>query len=283
MKFSRCLFVTLLLTFSATIGVAGTAAGDSTPYTDPAVVAALTLCDAQGEALTSGSISEAPFVWRAVSSDAGPAPYNGDGRTATLFAFQPREGVAPSGWSGDLLTASARYTNSGQPMAQATRLDGSLADFLDAYPPQWEGYIQLRIYLSAPQMPALTSEYGAADIRVSGDKWTLVNGGTQSQACSSGRAVSLESLLPGANSKPGKTTDGLTGGGTGAGSGDGAKNSVANSTSHNQANDVAAVDDVSSSEQGSAHVGLWLVGAVLPAFLCIVLALAFSSYRKPKP
>ena len=166
---------------------------DSTPYTDPNSVGLLTLCDSDGAAVTSGSISDKPFVWRAVSAVPAQAPYDQPGRTATLFAYQPREQVWSTEWSGYMLTASANYSNPEHPMAQATRLDGSLSEYLDSFPPQWAGFVQLRLYLGVPQQPAYTSKYATADIQVSGDTWTLVRGG--GAGCSSGTASSLERVL----------------------------------------------------------------------------------------
>jgi hypothetical protein len=174
---------------------------DALPYTDPASVGSLTLCSKDGAPLTSGSITDRPFVWRAVASTAAPEPYGQPGRTATLFAFQPRQGVQPGEWSGDMLTASAKYSNADHPMAQATGVDIALSDYLDGYPPQWNGLVQLRVYLGAPNVPALTTSYSSADIRVTGDTWQLVQGGSSAADCTSGNAISLEALLPAATVK----------------------------------------------------------------------------------
>ncbi len=83
-----------------------------------------------------GAHDQRPFVWRAVSSTAAPAPYDKAGRTATLFAYQPRPQVDAAEWSGDLLTASARYTDVAHPMAAATALDEPLKDFRLNTPPR---------------------------------------------------------------------------------------------------------------------------------------------------
>ena len=125
-------------------------AGSGVPYTDPAVVGSIGLCNKAGQQITHGSITTTPFVWRAVSSQAAQAPYNAAGRTATFYAFQPRQDVAPGQWSGEALTASSRYTNSAHPMAAATGRDDSLKDFISDFPPSWDGLIELRIYLGAP-------------------------------------------------------------------------------------------------------------------------------------
>ena len=187
----------------AVVGLGSSAAlADSrAPYTDPKATSSLALCGKDGKQVTSGSITARPFVWRAVSSSAAPKPYDKAGRTATLFAFQPRPQVDAAQWSGDLLTASARYTDVRHPMAAATDLDEPLADFLDTYPARLDGYVQLRLYLGAPQEPAFTLQYATADIQVSGSTWHRV-GAAPDVSCTSGTAVSLEAILPAASPSP---------------------------------------------------------------------------------
>jgi hypothetical protein len=179
-------------------------ADTSLPYTDPNAVGSIGLCDRAGQPVTHGNIHDKPFVWRAVSSVAAAAPYNASGRTATLFAYQPRVETAPGQWSGELVTASAKYSNPAYPMAQATALDGSLADYLADFPTMLDGLVQLRIYLGAPGQPAYTLKYAATDLKVSGDTWTVARGASVS--CTTGSAVSLEALLPAAHQAAAATT-----------------------------------------------------------------------------
>jgi len=164
------------------------------PYSDPNAVGSIGLCDRAGHPVNHGNIHDKPFVWRAVSSVPAPAPYDANGRTATLFAFQPRVETAPGQWSGELVTASAKYSNPAHPMAQATALDESLADYLADFPTMLDGLVQLRIYLGAPGQPAYTLKYAATDLKVSGDTWTVARGA--SVPCTGGAAVSLEAVLP---------------------------------------------------------------------------------------
>src|SRR5262245_7132006 len=112
----------------ATLLLGGRAAqAGPVPYTDPQAVGRLTLCDVSLHPVTSGSVSAAPFVWRVVGATSAPALFDGKGRTATLYAYQPRPSVPPSQWSGQMLTSSSRYTNAAHPTAQATGGDTSLA------------------------------------------------------------------------------------------------------------------------------------------------------------
>ena len=74
------------------MGTAG-AATSTVPYTDPDAVGSIGLCNQAGQQITSGSITTRPFAWRAVSTQAAPAPYNNAGRTATLVAYQPQQAL----------------------------------------------------------------------------------------------------------------------------------------------------------------------------------------------
>jgi hypothetical protein len=178
---------------SLVIGATVTAAAPAAPYTDPNVVGYIGLCNQAGQQITSGSVSAAPFVWRAVSSQAAPAPYDGAGGTAILNAYLPMQSLAPGDWSGEQLTASTRYSNPQSPMAQATARDVSLQVFVQDYPPEWDGFIQLRLFLGVQNQPADVQHYAALDLQISGDTWTAVGGGPVN--CNAGTAESLETVL----------------------------------------------------------------------------------------
>jgi LPXTG-motif cell wall-anchored protein len=219
------------------LGVSGmAAAGSGVPYTDPNAVGYIGLCNQGGHQITSGNVDATPFAWRAVSSQAAPAPYNNADRTAILLAYQPQQGLASGEWSGDELTASARYTNPANPMAAATAGDDSLADFIDEFHPKWDGLLQLRMYLGTQNQEQYESHYPVLNIKVTGDTWSALGGGPVN--CDSGSAVSLESVVlpattapsakgakgvksptgatvPGSNSHPGAATSGPHGASTG--------------------------------------------------------------------
>jgi hypothetical protein len=264
----------LLAVVGPTLLAAPAAAADTTvPYTDDRAVGQLTLCDRSGRPVTSGSTTDKPFVWSAVSDTAGRPGYTAAGRSATLFGFQPRENVDPSQWSGTQLTASARYSNPTYPKAQATERDLTLRDLLGTYPARWDGLFQLRVYLGAPGLPVDSVHYATADIRVTGDRWALMRGGDA--PCKSGSAVSLEAILPASN------TAGLTPSATpsraassaavpAATSGDASTSST--STAREQSPDVVAA---SSSVPAPADSRLWVVGVV------VVLAGLLAFVRRP--
>jgi hypothetical protein len=185
---------------ASTLGPA-TASASAPPYVDPNVSGSIGLCDQAAHQITSGSVDSAPFVWSAVSSVPPPRGYGGDGRTAVLSIYQPRRGVDPGEWSGQLMTSSSRYTNAAHPMTVATGGDLSLADYLSTFPASWDGYLQLRLYVGIPGEPQYTQQYPATDIQVTGDTWRIVRGGAG--PCGVGTAESLESrVLPGNLTSP---------------------------------------------------------------------------------
>jgi hypothetical protein len=144
------------------------------PYQDKESTARLALFDAAGHPVAKGNVNDRPFVAFAVSDQKAPPPYDNTGRKAALLAFQPREGVDPGKWGGDFLTASTSYTDTKRPTAHGTAEDISLANFIAEFPPQWNGLIQLRMYLGVPEHPGLTERYATTEIRVSGETWSLV-------------------------------------------------------------------------------------------------------------
>lgn len=193
----RILEVAVVVGFAGAVASASAAsaasAAPATPYHDPAAVGSIGLCDRSGHPVTHGKVDTAPFVWRAVSTVAAPAGYGVDGRTATLFAYQPRQGVEAGEWSGEQLTSATRYANASRPTAVATREDEPLQSFLTAFHPQWDGLVQLRMYLGAPDQPIHSQTYPALNLRVTGTTWHVVGASTVS--CNSGQAISLESIV----------------------------------------------------------------------------------------
>ena len=177
-------------------------ADSAVPYTDAVVTGSIGLCDVRGHNVMSGNVHDTPFVWLAVGSTAANLRYAAPVRTASLGAFQPRKGIDPGLWSGYLLGASSRYSNPQHPMSQATPISSSLQDFLGRYPPSWDGLVQLRLLLGGSNRPPQTGAYDATDIRITGDTWQVVRGGTG--PCQAGTAVSNAVLLnlPGAKGTP---------------------------------------------------------------------------------
>ena len=206
--------------FGGLLNGAAAAATTTVPYTDPSAVGSIGLCNQAGQQITSGSISTTPFAWRAVSTQPAQAPYNNAGRTATLLAYLPLQALPAGDWSGEEMTSSSSYTNPANPMAAATDGDQSLQSFIEAYPPKWDGFVQLRMYLSTANHQAYEAQYPTLNIQVTGDTWQAVGGSPVN--CDSGTAVSIETvLLPASTttttSTPSTTTTAASGSGTGKG------------------------------------------------------------------
>jgi len=157
---------------------------------DPAAHGYIGLCGVDDKPMVGGSIHDKPFVWKAIASQPAPAEARGAGEVATLYAYQPRPNVQASDWSGDTLTATNPYSTPSAPTAQATKLDYTLKDFIDEYPPMVDGLYELRMYFGNRTATAFADSYAATFIKVSGDRWKVVQGGTVN--CGKGKAVSTE-------------------------------------------------------------------------------------------
>ena len=193
MKFGRRAGAVLLAIALVTIG-APLADAASVPYSDPAVNGQITLCNSAHQPVTSGKIAAAPFVDFAVGSVAAPAAYQIAGRTASLYGYQPIKDVDPTLWPGMLLNNASVYANAAFPTAAGTLIDRSLASFLRFYPTKWDGLIQLRLFVGAPDQAVMTTPYNSATIKVSGDRWSMVDGGTAH--CGEANAISNTRALP---------------------------------------------------------------------------------------
>ena len=261
---------------AATSGAAST----GVPYTDPNAVGYIGLCNQAGQQITSGSVTTTPFVWRAVSSQAAPAGYDGPSRTATLTAYLPLQALPAGDWSGEELTSASEYSNPANPMAAATTRDVSLETFIQDYPPEWDGFIQLRMFLGAPDEPAYQRHYPSLDIYVSGNTWTAVGGGPVN--CNAGSAESLETIvLPstttttaGSGAKGGAAGAGTTGTGAGGGS-SGGSNTAASSGGGSTAASAVTGEQTTS----SGHNAVILAGLIVVA-IGLVLAILFVIRRQ---
>jgi hypothetical protein len=181
------------LGLSAILATAGPAAAGVVPYTDPAQAGYIGLCDTSGHNITSGSLDAVPFVARAVASVAAPPPFNGNRRSATLFAYQPRQGVTPAEWSGEEISGGTLYENPAHPTAVGTKGDITMGQFVSDFPPNWEGLVQLRMYFAAAAPGSDSLAYAAADLKIDGNSWRVLKGADVS--CNSGKAVSIVSVL----------------------------------------------------------------------------------------
>jgi hypothetical protein len=179
--------------------IANAFAASGLPYTDQYAHGSIGLCDEAGNNITHGSVYDKPFAWRAISSVSAPPALSGPGRKATFYAYQPRKGIDPANWSGQQLGAASAYSSTTVPVAQQTARDPALSDYLNNYPPQWDKLVELRIYFGALNTPVSTSAYPAADIRITGTTWTLLNG-AKVDCNAGGTVISAEAAIPASNS-----------------------------------------------------------------------------------
>ncbi|WP_300677885.1 hypothetical protein [Nocardioides sp.] len=144
------------------------------PYADAAATGRIALCTSDGAAVTSGSTT-APLAAVVRGHAAIPA---GEGQTATLFAFQPRQGAESSEWSG--LALSAATLVHGEPTARLTLGADTitLRQFLAGYPATWDGWVQLRLLVGSTADGVGTATYDALDLTIDGDRWRAVDPGS---------------------------------------------------------------------------------------------------------
>ncbi len=176
-----------VVALAATLSVAAPApasAAATVPFTDPSAQGLLGFCGRDNQPVTSGSLTDQPFVWKAIATVAAPPHYS----EAFLTLYQPIEHVDPSAWTGYQLTDTAVFKDPQHPAAQATNVDVPLIGADQSYPPYWSGLYQIRMFFAGPQMSPWTETYPAAVIQVTGNKWTLVQGGTVD--CAASQAIS---------------------------------------------------------------------------------------------
>jgi hypothetical protein len=270
-----------------------TAYADQVPFTDPNAKGYIGLCDKNNENITSGSVGAAPFVWKAVSSAPPPAQFQGKGENAILNIYQPRPGVDPGNWNGDSLTSASFYNNPKLPAAQATRADLPLSVIVNEFPPMVDGLYQLRMFYGKAGYGLYSSTYPAAVIRVSGDTWTLVQGGTVD--CTAAPAVSNEVLAgtltqaPSGNASGSKSSAGAPSGAPQSGpatashASPGSPASRSGSTKASQPGSTAAAQAArhASSSSDAAPIGAGIAGAV--ALAGIAAGLWYWRRRRSAP
>ncbi|GAB3854128.1 LPXTG cell wall anchor domain-containing protein [Dactylosporangium cerinum] len=201
---SRLTFAAAVLAATAALATTGCSADkpDGVPYTDSRSAGGIVLYGKDGKPATSGRTADKPFVAKAIAQAKAPEPYDREGRKATLLAFLPRKDADPTQWHGRFLTGASAYPDVAHPTVVAPAEAGSLAEFLDVYPTQWDGLVQLRIYLGVPGEETLTTSYATADIRVSGGTWTVVRAGSANAAGRLAAAVAGAAVMDGGTGVP---------------------------------------------------------------------------------
>jgi hypothetical protein len=171
---------------------AGASASAKPPYEpDRHSVGGLFFYNAKGTAITSGSLTGAPFAAYVKGTD---VIRKGDTK-ATLYGFKPVKGLTPGAFTGDQLTTSDSYPNSKAPskihagtlpLVSLKSTDETLGTLYSDFPNPPKagnavsGLYQIRLITSRAGKSATTT-YDSADIAVSNVKTSstgLVTGGT---------------------------------------------------------------------------------------------------------
>lgn len=184
----RLLRVTGLLCVVAGLALPASPASARPVPPDPNAHGFIGLCDNHNRIVTSGSVHAAPFVWKAVATQPPPKLYRGRGANAVLNIYQPRPQVDAAEWSGDQLTSATFYKTQQAPSTQATLKDIPLSVVVNEFPPMVDGLYQLRMYFGNTRVGLYSATYPSTFIRVEGDRWTVVSGGTVNCAASSGES-----------------------------------------------------------------------------------------------
>jgi len=281
----------MTLSFVASVALAqeASAAAPKAPYSDADADGYLGICNQHGQQITSGNINTKPFAWEVVSSVAAPQAVSGKGRTSTLYAYQPIQGLDAGYWSGEQITGTSQYSNPSVPIAVSTDRDFPLSQFLNVFPPKWDGFIELRVYLDAPGVEPDVMNYPALSLSISGDTWHAVGGG--SVDCTAGQAESDEQILPAtttsqASSGSQPSTPSSAGGSSGsggsssAGGSSGGTNSKGSSGStatsggaHSSASDAGTASALPASKVSKrSDAGPLVVGAVIALILVSIVS-----------
>ncbi|HVW79436.1 MAG TPA: Ig-like domain-containing protein [Mycobacteriales bacterium] len=177
---------------------------------DPASAGGLTFYDAAGHAITGGTITSAPFAAYVV----GASTLRSGDTKATLYGYLPVSGKPAAEFSGEQLSSATSFPATGAPSGVSSSLpvvtgsstDESLAALAADYPNNgtgaYAGIYQLRLVTSAPG-ESVSSTYDSADIRISGNTWSVVySGGTVSGGgTGGGTATATHSGLKASSSK----------------------------------------------------------------------------------
>lgn len=160
------------------VGAAWSVRGEAVPYDDAQSSGLLTLCDESGHRVTRGSVDDTPFAPIVLGATPVDAQVEEDAVVnATLYGYQPRENVDPLEFSGSPIGGPVPFVDHDRPATRIVPDAWSIANFVEVFPATYDGYVQLRLIVSASGFGAFTSSYDTADLKVDGDSWHVVRGG----------------------------------------------------------------------------------------------------------
>ena len=180
---SRLVWVAVVVAIVVAVGlvVRQLTHDEKPPYTDPASSGLLTLCDTRGHEITSGKITDKPLAPIVLGSTALDSRVEaGVQGLATLYGYQPRAGVEAEEFSGSPIGGPVPFKDHTRPATRVVKAGYSIKDFTTIYPANDDGFVQLRLILSADGLGVDTDSYDTADLKVTGDTWHVVRGGNAS-------------------------------------------------------------------------------------------------------
>ena len=176
----------LLLTLVGAVASTGTAGAAGTTPTyepDPGAVGTVTLYNAAGQPITSGSTTDAPLAtyYKASGPKVGSFQFN----LGNVTLLTPQDGVATQSWTTpEQITASQNYTNlqatypvglndpATNVVIKGSATDETLAQHITNFPSASSlnvGVYQIRVYTSTS-----ATTYYTADVKVTGTSWSMV-------------------------------------------------------------------------------------------------------------
>jgi hypothetical protein len=192
-KAAMTALVTALLVGGSTLATGMLAVFDATPAAaltvppwepDPDSVGGLLFFNASGQQITGGTNSDSPLA----AYVEGTSTVRAGDTVATLYGYLPISGESTSEWSGESLSDSTTYPNTGAPAPLNTATlpvvtgnagDTSISSLESTYPnldtsgDGYAGMYQLRLYTNATHKTQ-TSTYDSADILVGSSTWSVV-------------------------------------------------------------------------------------------------------------
>jgi hypothetical protein len=168
-----------------TLAAPAASAAVTVPWEPDALsLGSLTLFDATGNPITTGSTTSSPFVAYAVAS--GTTPDTGINKVGILQVATPDGTVSTEAYAKDSLGSATPYPvatdpasvrASGNPYASSVSGDFSLADYIGLHPNNltgaYAGLYQVRVYTPSTTATGL-GKYFSVDIQVTGTTWTVV-------------------------------------------------------------------------------------------------------------
>jgi Bacterial Ig-like domain (group 3) len=159
---------------------------------DPNATGVLTLHDASGAEIHSGTLDDGPIA----DFVSGSATLRTGDESATLFAYTPDSAAPVGAWTGLQLSATTDFADAtlptaldnGHPVVALTAADTTIPQYAAGFPNTstatgYHGVYELRLRTTSPGHSA-TAAYDVVDIEVQGSTWRVAGVGGESTTTS---------------------------------------------------------------------------------------------------